>query len=125
MLEGLEVHPDRMRAKLEAGGGVLMAEALSMALARQLGKDQAHRIVQAVALRVASDGTDLRRAALEGAQVRAVLTPVKSTPRWTRRTILAGPASLSTAPCGHSRPSSRPTAPSCRPVEEYESDAAT
>jgi len=75
MLEGLEVHPDRMRANLEAGGGVLMAEALSMALARQLGKDEAHRVVQAVSRRVAPDSTDLRRAAHEDAQVRAVLTP--------------------------------------------------
>jgi len=75
MLEGLEVHPDRMRANLEAGGGVLMAEALSMALARQLGKDEAHRVVQAVSRRVAPDSTDLRRAAHEDAQIRAVLTP--------------------------------------------------
>ena len=74
MLEGLEVHPDRMRANLEEGGGVLMAEALSMALARQLGKDEAHRVVQAVSRRVAPDSTDLRRAAHEDAQVRAVLT---------------------------------------------------
>jgi 3-carboxy-cis,cis-muconate cycloisomerase len=64
-----------MRANLEAGGGVLMAEALSMALARQLGKDEAHRVVQAVSRRVAPDSTDLRRAAHEDAQIRAVLTP--------------------------------------------------
>jgi 3-carboxy-cis,cis-muconate cycloisomerase len=74
-VDGLEIHPDRMRANLEMGGGLLMAEALSMALAQRLGKDEAHQIVQGVSRRVASDGADLRRAALEDSRVRAVLGP--------------------------------------------------
>ena len=74
-LDGLELHPDQMRANLDLGGGVLMAEALSTALARRLGKDEAHRLVQSLSRRVASDGTDLRRAALEDTRVRAVLGP--------------------------------------------------
>jgi 3-carboxy-cis,cis-muconate cycloisomerase len=72
-LEDLEVHPERMRANLEASGGLLMAEALSMALARQLGKAEAHRLVQALSRRVAQGATDLRRAALEDSRVRDVL----------------------------------------------------
>ena len=72
-LDGLEIHPDQMRANLDVGGGLLMAEALSMMLAQRLGKDEAHHVVQSVSRRVASDGTDLRRAALEDSRVRAVL----------------------------------------------------
>ena len=52
-----------------------MAEALNMTLAQRLGKDEAHQLVQSVSRRVASDGADLRRAALEGWRVRAVLGP--------------------------------------------------
>jgi 3-carboxy-cis,cis-muconate cycloisomerase len=74
-LDGLEVHPDRMRANLDAGGGLVMAEALSTALARELGKAEAQRLVQAVSRRVSLDGTDLRRAALDDPGVRAVLDP--------------------------------------------------
>ena len=36
--EGLEVDAERMRANLEATGGLIMAEAVSMALAEKIGK---------------------------------------------------------------------------------------
>jgi len=73
---GLEVDADRMGANLELTDGLIMAEALSMALARQLGKEGAHRIVQDVLRRAgaASGGGGLRRAALEDERVRAVLS---------------------------------------------------
>jgi len=72
-LTGLEISPSRMRANLELGGGLLMAESLSTALARELGKAKAHRLVQGLSQRVAADGTDLLQAALEDDQVRHIL----------------------------------------------------
>ena len=74
-VEGLEVDSDRMRANLELTGGLIMAEALAMALARHVGKQEAHHIVQAAAKRATEAGADLRGVALEDEQVRAVLSP--------------------------------------------------
>jgi 3-carboxy-cis,cis-muconate cycloisomerase len=69
----LELDPDRMRANLNIGGGLAMAEALSMKLAPRMGKTEGHRLVQALSRRVTREGTDLRRAALDDARVRSVL----------------------------------------------------
>jgi 3-carboxy-cis,cis-muconate cycloisomerase len=42
---GLEVDAERMRANLGASGGVVMAERVSFALTRRLGRSQAHEVV--------------------------------------------------------------------------------
>jgi 3-carboxy-cis,cis-muconate cycloisomerase len=44
--EGLEVDTARMRANLDSTNGLVMAEAVSMALAEQTGKSEAHHIVE-------------------------------------------------------------------------------
>jgi 3-carboxy-cis,cis-muconate cycloisomerase len=64
-LANLEVRADRMRANLDITRGLLMAESLSMALARQIGKQEAHHAVQAASERAVKQGQDL------GAVVRA------------------------------------------------------
>jgi 3-carboxy-cis,cis-muconate cycloisomerase len=64
LLDGLEVHEDRMRRNLELAGGALMAEALTVALAPKLGRHEAQRIVKAESERVRSEGMSLRDAAL-------------------------------------------------------------
>ena len=53
-----------MRANLEAGGELMMAEALSMALAPHLGRPEAQGIVQAVCARAVAAGVTLEQAAL-------------------------------------------------------------
>ena len=45
--EGLEVDTARMRLNLDATNGLVMAEAVSMALAEKVGKSEAHAIVEA------------------------------------------------------------------------------
>lgn len=45
--EGLEVDIERMRANLDSTHGLVMAEAVSMALAAKIGKHDAHKIVEA------------------------------------------------------------------------------
>src|SRR5205085_3854484 len=45
--EGLEVDAARMRVNLDATGGLIMAEAVTMALAEKIGKSAAHHLVEA------------------------------------------------------------------------------
>jgi len=72
---GLAVDPARMRANLDAGGGLLMAEALTMALAPRLGRPEAQRIVQALCARAVAAGTPLHQEALADPTVGAILNP--------------------------------------------------
>lgn len=74
-LEHLEIHPERMRANLEQNGGLVMAEALTMALAEKLGRPDAYRIVDEVGERAARGGIHLREAAAADERVRAVISP--------------------------------------------------
>lgn len=73
-LAGLEVDGDRMRANIELSRGLIMAEALTMALAPRLGRNEAHRVVQHVSDRAAQTGTHLREAAAVDPEVQAVLS---------------------------------------------------
>jgi len=58
-LEGLVVDPDRMRANLDLTHGLVMAEAIAMALAVPMGKEPAHRAVEAAAQRAQASGRPL------------------------------------------------------------------
>jgi adenylosuccinate lyase len=65
VLEGLRVHPGRMLANLESGGGLVFSQRVLLALTETgLARDEAYRIVQGHAL-VAADGGTPFRAALE------------------------------------------------------------
>jgi 3-carboxy-cis,cis-muconate cycloisomerase len=68
---GLQVDPGRMRANLELGGGLIMAEALTVALAPHLGRLEAQRLVG----RLCAAGQPLPEAARADPQVAAVLAP--------------------------------------------------
>jgi 3-carboxy-cis,cis-muconate cycloisomerase len=48
VLEGLEVHADRMAANLDLTHGLIVSEAVMMGLAPTLGRDRAHDLVYAV-----------------------------------------------------------------------------
>ncbi|GIV96887.1 MAG: 3-carboxy-cis,cis-muconate cycloisomerase [Herpetosiphonaceae bacterium] len=74
-LRGLRIDEARMRANLDRDGGLLMAESLAMALAVQLGRPEAQRVVQAACSRAVASGLTLREAALDDEQIRAVLSP--------------------------------------------------
>jgi 3-carboxy-cis,cis-muconate cycloisomerase len=58
--EGLEVDVARMRVNLDATGGLIMAEAVSMALAEKIGKSEAHRLVEAASKQAAAGKKHLR-----------------------------------------------------------------
>jgi 3-carboxy-cis,cis-muconate cycloisomerase len=55
-LEGLEPDPARMRANLDATGGLGLAERVSAALAGALGRSEAHDLVARAAAEAASSG---------------------------------------------------------------------
>jgi 3-carboxy-cis,cis-muconate cycloisomerase len=83
VLEGLQVDAKRMRANLDAGGGLLLAEAVSLALAEHVGRAEAKSCV-AAAVRKAREGGDFRRALLsdpaisthlDAARIDALLEP--------------------------------------------------
>lgn len=74
-VRGLEVDPRRMRANLEAGGGLLMAESLAVALAPHVGPPEARRLVQEAGARALAAGVTLRQAALDDARIGAALPP--------------------------------------------------
>jgi 3-carboxy-cis,cis-muconate cycloisomerase len=62
LLEGLEVDTERMRANLDATGGLLMTESAVTALTPSLGRAKAQKLVEDAARRVLDEGVSLREA---------------------------------------------------------------
>jgi 3-carboxy-cis,cis-muconate cycloisomerase len=58
--EGLEVDVARMRVNLDATGGLIMAEAVTMALAEKVGKSEAHHLVEAASKKAVTEKKGLR-----------------------------------------------------------------
>jgi 3-carboxy-cis,cis-muconate cycloisomerase len=73
LLDGLEVHPERMRANLDATGGLTLSERVAAALADSLGRVAANDLVQRLAGEAAAGGRPLRDVLLADPQVRAHL----------------------------------------------------
>src|SRR5205807_1992399 len=73
-LADLQIDAARMRANLDLTGGLIMAEALTMALAPRLGRPEAQRIVKVICDDAIKSGVNLHEVALKDAQVRAVLS---------------------------------------------------
>ena len=61
LMEGLVVRPERMRANLEATGGLFFSQRLLLALVESgLGRDEAYRMLQRHAMRAWDEGLDFR-----------------------------------------------------------------
>jgi 3-carboxy-cis,cis-muconate cycloisomerase len=71
--EGLEVDAVRMRANLDATDGLIMAEAVTMALAEKIGKSDAHHLVEAASKKAVKDKKHLRDVLAADAKVTAQL----------------------------------------------------
>lgn len=65
LLEGLEVNTERMRANLDATGGLMMTESVVTALTPSLGRAQAQELVEGAVRRVLDEGLSLREALSE------------------------------------------------------------
>jgi len=71
--EGIEVDAERMRANLDATHGLIMAEAVTMALADRIGKADAHHLVEEASRKAVADKRHLRDVLAEDARVTAHL----------------------------------------------------
>lgn len=60
LLSRLEVDADRMRANLDLGNGLLMAESVMMGIASKIGRGRAHKLVSQAANRAIEQETTLR-----------------------------------------------------------------
>jgi 3-carboxy-cis,cis-muconate cycloisomerase len=72
--EGLEVDAARMRANLDSTHGLVMAEAISMALAEKVGKSESHHIVEAASRTAIESRTHLRDVLAKDTRVTAHLS---------------------------------------------------
>jgi len=77
--EGLEVDAARMRANLDATGGLIMAEAVTMALAKKIGKSDAHHLIEAASKKAVADKKHLRDVLISDPQIVAQLSADKIT----------------------------------------------
>jgi 3-carboxy-cis,cis-muconate cycloisomerase len=73
LLTGLRVDAARMRANLDASGGLLMGEHVAAQLAPSVGRLTAHDLVAAAAARAAEQGTGLAEELLGDAEAAATL----------------------------------------------------
>ncbi|MFE1444189.1 3-carboxy-cis,cis-muconate cycloisomerase [Streptomyces sp. NPDC058739] len=74
LARGLRVHPQRMRANLEATGGQLVSERVSAVLAPRIGKTAAKELVTQASLVAATTGRPLADALAELPQLAGILT---------------------------------------------------
>jgi 3-carboxy-cis,cis-muconate cycloisomerase len=73
LAEGLEVDAARMRANLDATHGLIMAEAVTFALAEKLGKANAHHLIEAASKKAVADQKHLRDVLTSDSKVTAHL----------------------------------------------------
>ena len=86
--EGLEVDAARMRANLDTTDGLIMAEAVAMALAEKIGKSDAHHLIEAASKKAVADKKHLRDVLTADPKVTAHLGAEKSqncSSRWPIR----------------------------------------
>jgi len=75
IMDGIEIHADRMAANLERTHGLVLAEAVSSALAEALGRSAAHRLVEEATLRAEQEERPLEKILGEMPAVSEHLTP--------------------------------------------------
>jgi 3-carboxy-cis,cis-muconate cycloisomerase len=77
MLEGLIVEPERMRRNLDLTGGLIVAEAVMMALAEHTGRLEAHEMVYGACRRAIEHATTLRQELEQLPEVTRHLPPAR------------------------------------------------
>ncbi|MDB5518037.1 MAG: 3-carboxy-cis,cis-muconate cycloisomerase, partial [Tardiphaga sp.] len=71
--EGLEVDVARMGVNLDATHGLIMAEAVTMALAEKIGKSDAHHLIEAASRKAVGEKLHLRDVLTGDPKVTALL----------------------------------------------------
>ena len=75
IMRGLRLDPARMRANLDLGGGLIMAEAVMLDLGQALGRQHAHDVVYDSAMAAAEQGTSFGGLLAADPRVTAHMTP--------------------------------------------------
>jgi 3-carboxy-cis,cis-muconate cycloisomerase len=75
VIDGLYVDTERMRRNIDASRGMVMAESVTLALAKDLGRAQAHQVVETACHKAYAENRDLLAVLQEQAQVIGVLSP--------------------------------------------------
>jgi 3-carboxy-cis,cis-muconate cycloisomerase len=75
LLATLVVKPENMRRNLERSGGVVLSEAVMMALAERIGRDRAHALVLQISRQARAKKVAFREAAAADPEVRRHLSP--------------------------------------------------
>ncbi len=74
---GLEVHEDKMAHNLEATRGLILAEAVAIALAKDMGRMPAHYLIEKASRQALESGRTLKDVLLEDKQVGEHLKPAE------------------------------------------------
>jgi 3-carboxy-cis,cis-muconate cycloisomerase len=74
LAEGLEVDGPRMRVNLDATDGLIMAEAVTFALAEKIGKSEAHHLIEAASKQALAGKLHLREVLASDAKITAHLS---------------------------------------------------
>jgi 3-carboxy-cis,cis-muconate cycloisomerase len=74
LIDGLEVHPDKMLRNLNQTRGLILAEAVAFALRKPLGKEKSHMIVEEAARRAVQEGRNFADVLMEFPEVRSHLS---------------------------------------------------
>ncbi|KPX57204.1 3-carboxy-cis,cis-muconate cycloisomerase [Pseudomonas amygdali] len=69
VLPGLQVDAERMASNLQSTKGLVLAEAVSIALSQRIGRDAAHHLVEQCCRRAVEQGAHLRQVLGENSQV--------------------------------------------------------
>jgi 3-carboxy-cis,cis-muconate cycloisomerase len=77
VVDGLEVYEEHMTYNLGATHGLILSEAIAIALAKHIGRLPAHQLVEHAAHRALESGRPLRDVLLEDQEVRAHLSPAE------------------------------------------------
>jgi len=76
VFSNLEVYPDKMLANIESSNGLIMAEAVMMALVgKGIGRQDAHEIMRKISMKAADSGTHLREQMLADESISQLFKP--------------------------------------------------
>jgi adenylosuccinate lyase len=74
LIEGLHVHPERMRQNIEAMRGFVHAEQVMLALANKIGKQSAHKLVYDLAMLGHERNLSLKQALRQDGRMASLLS---------------------------------------------------
>lgn len=77
IVEGLEIHEEKMGQNLSVTHGLILAEAVAIALAKKMGRMPAHKLLEKVSHQALESGQTLRDVLLQNKEVGAKLSPAE------------------------------------------------